>query len=364
MLKNKKIVVTGGAGFIGSNLVHALAKVDLNNEVVVIDNLSTGRIENIQGLIDNKKIEFIKSSITDLVLLQKIFRGVDFVFHQAAVASVPKSVEDPITTHNVNVTGTLNVLLAARENDVKRVVFSSSCAVYGNPSEEQLPLKETTLPHPLSPYAASKLMGEYYCNVFSEVYDLPTVCLRYFNVYGPRQDPNGEYAAVIPKFINRVKEDKPLTIYGDGKQTRDFVFVDDVVNANILLAESNLSGLESLPKTAGGNEDSPNTYTIKKHQSNIFNVASGKDISINELAASILEMNNELSNEKNIAQNKNIEILYEDFQPGDIRYSSADISKIKMVGFEPRCRLENGLKKTIGYASKATMTNVIPIAKS
>ena len=320
MLKNKKIVVTGGAGFIGSNLVHALTKVDLNNEVVVIDNLSAGRIENIQGLIDNKKIEFIKSSITDLVLLQKIFRGVDFVFHQAAVASVPKSVEDPITTHNVNVTGTLNVLLAARDNDVKKVVFSSSCAVYGNPSEEQLPLKETTLPHPLSPYAASKLMGEYYCNVFSEVYDLPTVCLRYFNVYGPRQDPDGEYAAVIPKFINRIKEDKPLTIYGDGKQTRDFVFVDDVVNANILLAKK------------------------EETESKIFNVASGNDISINDLSESIIEMDN--------AQNKNIEILYEDFQPGDVRYSFADISKIKMMGFESSCSFKEGLGKTNDYFSK------------
>lgn len=330
MLNNKKIVITGGAGFIGSTLTHALAKVDLNNEVVVIDNLSTGRIENIQDLIDNKKIEFFKNSITDLVLLQKTFRGVDFVFHQAAVASVPKSVEDPITTHNVNVTGTLNVLLAARDNDVKKVVFSSSCAVYGNPPENQLPLKETTPPHPLSPYAASKLMGEYYCNVFSEVYDLSTVCLRYFNVYGPRQDPNGEYAAVIPKFINRVKGDKPLIIYGDGKQTRDFVFVDDVVNANILLAEK------------------------EETSSKIFNVASGNDISINDLSESIIEMDNGFG--------KNIEILYEDFQPGDVRYSSADISKIKMMGFKPECRLEDGLKKTIGYASKATMTDVIPTA--
>ncbi len=330
MLKNKKIVVTGGAGFIGSNLTHALAKPALNNKVVIIDNLSTGRIENIQGLIDNKKIEFIKSSITDLVLLQKIFRGVDFVFHEAAVASVPKSVEDPITIHNVNVTGTLNVLLAARDNDVGKVIFSSSCAVYGNPSEHQLPLKETTPPHPLSPYAASKLMGEYYCNVFSEVYDLPTVCLRYFNVYGPRQNPNSEYAAVIPTLINRVQQGKTLTIYGDGNQTRDFVYVNDVIQANISAVEKNLAGT--------------------------FNVAGGKDISINELAASILEMNNGLG--------ENISILYDEPQPGDIRYSSADISKIKMMGFEPECRLEDGLKKTIGYASKATMRNVIPIAKS
>ena len=320
MLKNKKIIVTGGAGFIGSNLVHTLAKVDLNNKVIVIDDLSTGRIENIQGLIDNKKIEFIKSSITDLVLLQKIFRGVDFVFHEAAVASVPKSVEDPIPTHNVNVTGTLNVLLAARDNKVKKAIFSSSCAVYGNPPADALPLKETQKVDPLSPYVTSKLIGEYYCDIFSKTYDLPTVCLRYFNVYGPRQDPNGEYAAVIPKFINRVKKDKTLIIYGDGEQTRDFVFVDDVVNANILLAEK------------------------EETSSKIYNVASGNDISINELAASILEMDNGFQ--------KNIEILYEDFQPGDIRYSSADVSKIKMMGFEAICSLKEGLDKTNNYFSK------------
>ena len=324
-ITNSTCIVTGGAGFIGSNLTHALAKVDLNNKVIVIDDLSTGRIENIQGLIENKKIEFIKSSITGLMLLQKIFRGVDFVFHQAAVASVPKSVENPITTHNVNVTGTLNVLLAARDNDVGKVIFSSSCAVYGNPSEHQLPLKETTPPHPLSPYAASKLMGEYYCNVFSEVYDLPTVCLRYFNVYGPRQDPNSEYAAVIPTFMNRVQQGKPLTIYGDGNQTRDFVFVDDVIQANISAVEKNLAGT--------------------------FNVAGGKDISINELAASILEMNNGFG--------KNIEILYDDPQPGDIRYSFADISKIKTSGFESSCSFKEGLGKTNNYFSKEILESAV-----
>ncbi|MCG3221081.1 MAG: NAD-dependent epimerase/dehydratase family protein, partial [Candidatus Heimdallarchaeota archaeon] len=193
-MSNKKILVTGGAGFIGSNLVKELVKKD---SVTVIDDLSTGHIYNIQNLIDEQKITFVKGSVTDLDLLQESFKDVDFVFHLAAVSSVPKSIKDPVTTNAVNVNGMLNVLLAARDNNVKKVVYSSSCAVYGNPLK--CPIKENTKTNPLSPYAASKLMGEYYCQVFTDAYDLNTVSLRYFNVYGPQQDPKSEYAAVIPK---------------------------------------------------------------------------------------------------------------------------------------------------------------------
>jgi UDP-glucose 4-epimerase len=219
------------------------------------------------------------------------------------------------------------VLLAARNVGVKKVIFSSSCAIYGDPSANDLPIKETQKPDPQSPYATTKLMGEYYCDIFSKKYDLETVCLRYFNVYGPRQDPASEYAAVIPKFINSVKEDKPLTIYGDGKQTRDFVFVDDVVDANIFLAET----------------------TEKNFQ--VFNVASGNAISINDLSESIIQINSSFE--------KSIDIIYEDSRPGDIRYSSADISGIKTTGFESFYGLKEGLEKTNEWFSRPLEEEVL-----
>ena len=182
MLKNKKLLVTGGAGFIGSNIVRELSKEENDNDVVVVDDLSSGNINNIHDLVENKKIDFIEGNITDLRLLKKLSKDVDVIFHLAAMASVPKSIQEPSATNEINVGGTLNVLLSAYENNVDKIVFSSSCAIYGDPPEDQLPIKETTSPIPLSPYAASKLMGEYYCNVFSKTYDISTVCLRYFNV--------------------------------------------------------------------------------------------------------------------------------------------------------------------------------------
>ena len=308
-MKNKKVVITGGAGFIGSHIAEELAE---ENEVLIIDNLSTGKKENIKHLIDNEKIIFKKGDIRDLNFLKKEFENVDYVFHQAAVVSVPFSVENPSITNEVNVAGTLNVLTAAKENDVKKVVFASSCAVYGN--NQNLPLKEETLPMPLSPYAASKLAGEAYCNVFAHVYGLPTASLRYFNVYGPRQDAASPYAAVIPKFIERVRNGMPPVIYGDGKQTRDFIYVRDVVKANILAAESTATG--------------------------IFNIASGKAISIEELAYKIIEI---------AGKNKNIRPLYEKPRPGDIRYSMADIAKArKELNFHPQYTLQEGLKEMMG----------------
>ena len=310
-MKGKRVVVTGGAGFIGSNLARELAK---NNTVIVIDDLSTGHLKNIKDLIDNKKIEFIKGSITDLELLQKTFKNVDYVFHQAAIPSVPRSIKDPIKTNYVNINGTLNVLIAAKDNNVKKVVYASSSSAYGD--TPTLPKKEDMKPCPLSPYAVSKLTGEYYCQVFTEVYDLPTACLRYFNVYGPNQDPTSEYAAVIPKFITNISNNKPPVIYGDGKQTRDFTFIKDTINANILAAKSKETG--------------------------IFNIAGGKRVSIDDLAKLIMKKSG-----------KDLKPVYEKPRPGDILHSLADISRAKeKLGYSPKFTLQSGLEETIKWFQK------------
>jgi UDP-glucose 4-epimerase len=310
-MKARKVVVTGGAGFIGSNLAWYLSN---DNQVVVIDDLSTGHMENIEDLIDNKKIDFIKGSVTDLSLLQKIFKGIHYVFHEAAIPSVPRSIKDPVTTSNVSINGTLNVLLAARDCGVKKVVYASSSSVYGD--TPTLPKKEEMTPNPLSPYAVGKLAGEYYCSVFTEVFHLPTVALRYFNVYGPRQDPTSEYAAVIPKFISKILNGIPPVVYGDGEQTRDFTFVDDVISANILAAESDATG--------------------------IFNAAGGKRISINELAKTVMDL-----------CDKRLEITYKEVRPGDIKHSLADNSKAKeKFGYSPKFDIKNGLKETIRWFQK------------
>lgn len=301
-MKNKKVVVTGGAGFIGSNLVRQLYQ---DNEVIVIDNLSTGKQENMKDFID--QIKFIKGDITDFNLLKKTFEDVDYVFHKAAVVSVSKSIKDPEFTNNININGTLYVIMAAKENDVKKVVFASSAAVYGDQSK--LPIKEDIQLNPLSPYATSKIAGEYLCHIITDTHNLPTVSLRYFNVFGPYQDPKGEYAAVIPKFINNSINGKPLTIFGDGAQTRDFIFIEDVVKANIFAVEKKITGA--------------------------FNVASGKEVSIKQLAEILLKVKSK--------QNK---IRYDKPRSGDILHSLADISKIGKSGFKPTYSLEEGLKIT------------------
>jgi len=311
-MKNKKIVVTGGAGFIGSNLARYLS--NETNHVVVLDNLSTGHLENIQDLIAAEQVDFINGSITDLNMLQDVFKGVDYVFHEAALPSVPRSVKEPLLTNQVNSNGTLNVLVAAKDAGVKKVIYASSSSVYGD--TPTLPKKESMIPNPLSPYAVSKLAGEYYCQVFSRVYGLPTVVLRYFNVYGPHQDPASEYAAVIPKFITRVLDHQHIVIYGDGEQTRDFTFVADVVRANILAAESKISG--------------------------VFNAAGGKRVTLNDLAQTIMML-----------CEKRVEIVYEGVRPGDITHSLADISQAhKGFGYVPECDLNEGLKETIQWFQK------------
>ncbi|MCP4614777.1 MAG: SDR family oxidoreductase [Planctomycetes bacterium] len=305
-MKNKRVAITGGAGFIGSNLAHELSN---DNAVIIVDDLSTGRQENIADLIDQQNVTFFHGSILDTELLGRAFSGVDFILHQAAIPSVPRSVANPQASHHANITGTLNVLIAARESGVKKVVCASSSSVYGD--TPTLPKQEDMMPNPQSPYAVTKLSGEHYCHVFQRVYSLPTACLRYFNVFGPGQDPNSQYAAVVPNFITRVSQGQSPVIFGDGEQTRDFTFIRDVVQANILAAESDASG--------------------------VFNIGGGGNrISVNELARLIANI-----------MAKNIEPIHRESRAGDVKHSLADISRAKSFGWEPKWSLEEGLKETI-----------------
>jgi UDP-glucose 4-epimerase len=299
-----KYIVTGGAGFIGSHLCEELVKE--GHEVVIIDHLSTGRKENIEHLLKNDShATFYQETITDLEFLMKTFQGADGVFHQAAMVSVPASVMHPISNHDINITGTLNVLIAARDTGVKKVVAASSAAIYGN--LPGLPKREDDPVDPLSPYALAKLTGEYYGKLFTDLYGLATASLRYFNVYGPRQDPHSDYAAVIPKFIERLSNGDPPLIFGDGEQTRDFVYVKDAVQANIKAMESDATG--------------------------VFNVASGKETSVNELASILSKLFGFAGKPE-----------YAPERPGDVKRSVADISKAKEAfGFEPAYTLEKGL---------------------
>jgi len=308
---SRKVVVTGGAGFIGSNLSEEL--LSEGHYVVVVDDLSTGRLENVRTLHEHEQFMFVRGSITDMGVLKRVFEDVDCVFHQAAIPSVQRSVENPMVTNDVNVGGTLNVLIAARDCGVEKVVYASSASVYGDTPE--LPKREDMKPEPRSPYAVSKLVGEHYCRTFSEIYGLRTVCLRYFNVYGPRQDHTSEYSAVVPKFIMRVLNGQPPVIHGDGEQTRDFVFVRDVVRANILAMERG---------------------------EGVFNIACGRKVSVNELAHRIME----------IAGVK-LDFVYSSSVAGDVRHSLADISMAKKrLGYEPVYDLEEGLEETMRWFQK------------
>ena len=302
-----KVVVTGGAGFIGSNLAEELSN---RYEVTVLDDLSTGRESNLSGL----HVEFEQGSILDTELLARAFRDARFVFHEAALPSVQRSVENPAQSNLVNVNGTLNVLLAARDAGVKKVLFASSSSVYGD--TPVLPKVETMIPAPMSPYAVTKLTDEHYCRVFTALYDLPTVALRYFNVFGPKQDPKSQYAAVIPNFISRILAGDPPVIHGDGRQTRDFTFVRDVVRANILAAESDAVG--------------------------VFNVACQKRIDLLELAETIMDL-----------VGTRVDPVHEASRPGDVRDSLADISRARdAFGYAPGFTLTEGLKETIQWFAR------------
>lgn len=325
------ILVTGGAGFIGSHLVEALLQ--KGHAVRVLDNLSTGKKENLAeatgfpsenftGLSEHphpfpigKKAEFLLGDIASLETCRMACQGISFVFHLAALGSVPRSVEDPLTSHRANATGTLNILQAAKETKVKRVIYASSSSVYGNISshpDESMPKSETLSPHPQSPYAATKLMGEHYCRIFSDLYGLETVSLRYFNVFGPRQDPQSIYAAVIPKFITALLEEISPIIYGDGQQSRDFTYVANVVQANLLAMNT--------PGISG----------------RVFNIACGRQITINNLLSSLQEISG-----------RQIAPQYEQPRSGEVRHSLASIDLAKAhLGYAVKIEFEEGLKAT------------------
>jgi nucleoside-diphosphate-sugar epimerase len=302
-------LVTGGAGFIGGHITELL--VSEGHDVVVFDNFSTGSMDNLACVADKTKI--MEGDIRDIAALSEAMRGIDFVIHQAAEISNTKSVEDPAWVNAINVDGTLNVLISARDAGVKRLTMASSCAIYGDTGTQAQ--REDFLPHPLSPYGASKLCGEHYLSVFHQIYGLETVTLRYFNVFGPRQNPRSQYAAVIPIFIDRIMRGKQLHIFGDGKQTRDFVYVGNVARANYLACAS--------PKAAGG----------------VFNIASEQSIDLDELVGQL-----------RVLAGREVEVVYDPPVVGDIKHSASDISRAReMLGYEPLVTFEEGLKRTFAY---------------
>jgi len=307
-------LVTGGAGFIGSNIVRTL--LEKNETVRVLDNFSTGKRENISEYINCPNLSLIEGDIRSFPTVIKAVKGVDYILHQAALPSVQRSINDPVTTNDVNVNGTLNLLEAAKEYKVKKLVFASSSSVYGN--SKALPKEENMEVSPLSPYALSKYAGERYCQIYSNIYGLKTVCLRYFNVFGPNQDPSSQYSAVIPKFIKAISQNKQPVIYGDGLQSRDFTFVDNVVAANLLACKTT------------------------KISGEVFNIACGERYNLIELVKTI-----------NKLFKKNIEVLHKAERKGDVKHSLASIHKAKkMLGYKVRFTFNEGLFKTALFFSK------------
>ena len=303
-------LVTGGAGFIGSHIAETLS--GHGERVRVLDNFSTGKRENLAGFAD--RVEVIEGDITRYEDVERAMKDVDIVFHEAAIASVPKSIEDPLGTNRASVDGTLHVLLAARDSGVKRVVYASSSSVYGDQAPE-LPKVETMVPMPISPYGVAKLTAEHYCQVFYSVYGLETVCLRYFNVFGPRQDPLSMYSAVIPRFVTALLDGKAPTVYGTGEQTRDFTFVGNVVAGNIM------ASIAPIEKVGG----------------EVFNMAAGGQTSLN----SLIEMLQEISG-------ITTQPIHEAARPGDILHSRADMSKAeKQMGFHTSIPMLDGLRDTV-----------------
>lgn len=304
-----KFLVTGGAGFIGSSICRKL--ISEGCFVRVVDNLLTGKKSNLAGVID--KIEFIEADMGDSEVAQSVVKDIDVVLHQGALPSVPLSVEDPASTHKHCVDATFTLLLAARDAGVKRFVYAASSSAYGDAPTS--PKTETMPVRPLSPYAVGKLVGEYYCSVFSGVFGLETVALRYFNVFGPRQDPKSQYAAAVPAFVTAILKDKPPTVYGDGEQSRDFTHIDNVVSANLLAAAAK--------QTAG----------------EVINVACGQAVTVNEIIAMI-----------NKLLGKNIKPIYAEPRAGDVKHSLADIAAARnLIGFEPIVSFSEGLQLAIDW---------------
>ena len=325
LIANPKVwLITGVAGFIGSNLLETLLKLD--QKVVGLDNFSTGNAKNlkeVQGLVLKKQwanFKFIKGNISNLKTCQLVCEGIDYVLHQAAIGSVPRSIKDPIYTNKSNITGFLNMLVAAKDANVKNFVYAASSSTYGD--HKKLPKKEHIIGNPLSPYAVTKYVNELYADVFNKAYLFNSIGLRYFNVFGKRQTPNSTYAAVIPKWIHAIIKNEEIFINGDGKTSRDFCFIENAVQANILAA----------------------TNTNKKAFNNIYNIALGDRTSLNELYAMLqLAMNKK----RNIQHSK---LIYRDFRAGDVKHSQADISKAKdLLGYKPTHKAREGIDETINW---------------
>jgi nucleoside-diphosphate-sugar epimerase len=309
-----RYLVTGGAGFIGSNLTRAL--LSAGHRVRVLDNFLTGKRENLAGLAHDHggAFELQEGDIRDLPAARRAVEGADYVLHQGALPSVPRSVADPVLSNEINVAGTVNVLVAARDAAVRRVVFAASSSAYGDTPE--LPKRESMAPNPKSPYAAQKLAGEHYMRIFHEVYGLETVSLRYFNVFGPRQDPQSTYAAVIPRFITSVLRGEPPTVYGDGLQTRDFTYIDNVVQANLAACAA--------PKAACGR---------------VFNIACGERVSLLDILEIVCGL-----------AGKRVAPKFEPSRAGDVRDSLADITQARdVVGYDPKVAFRDGLRKTFEW---------------
>jgi len=306
-----KYLVTGGAGFIGSNIVSELLK--QGQQVVVLDNFATGKRENILPLMKNENLTMIEGDLRSFHIVRSAVKGVDYILHQGALPSVPRSINDPITSNDVNILGMLNILEAAKEFGVKRVITASSSSIYGN--SETLPKVESMPVNPLSPYALTKYAQERYCQIFSQIYGLETVALRYFNVFGPNQDPTSQYSAVIPKFIKLIMADKEPVIYGDGSQSRDFTFVENNVWANI------------------------QACTAEKAPGEVINIACGERYTLIQL----VEMINEILG-------KNVEPRFEPDRAGDVKHSLAGIEKAKeLLGYDVRVDFREGLERTIEF---------------
>lgn len=319
-----RVLVTGGAGFIGSNLVRRLVRE--GHEVRVIDNFATGHRHNLQDVRGD--VELIEGDLQSYERAHNAVKGCEVVFHQAALPSVPRSVQDPLTTNAVNVTGTLNVLLCSRDEGVRRVVYASSSSAYGNSQEN--PRSEGQRPDPVAPYAVAKLAGEHYCQAFTQVYGIETVSLRYFNVFGPRQDPASQYSAAIPRFIAAIAAAIPPVVFGDGLQTRDFTFVDNVVDANLLAMDAHVGGPE------------------------MVNIGSGTSVTVRDLVKTIAG-----------CMDTEVEPVFEPKRVGDVKDSVADISRAREVlGYVPQVDLAQGLTRTVAWFSQTSDSEIETVAGS
>ncbi len=318
-LENKTILVTGGAGFIGSNIIEYLLK--KNNRITCLDNFTTGKRENIENFLSNSHFKFIEGDITNLNDCNLACQGVDIILHQAALGSVPRSIENPLKTNDININGFLNILWSAKKNNIKRIVYAASSSTYGD--SKKLPKIENEIGSPLSPYAVTKYVNELYAGVFSNLYGLELIGLRYFNVFGRKQDPNGAYAAAIPKFIKAfINHDSPI-IHGDGSQSRDFTYIDNVIQANELAA----------------------TTTNKNALNQVYNVACGEQSFLNDLVEELKSLLSEFDSEI-----KNVEIQYGSERIGDIKHSLASIKKAEeFLQYQPSHNVKQGLKTAISW---------------